>query len=327
MWNTGIRHFVLTLVCITGLFALTVQLAAPVHAAPAGGQIIITKPSVNGQVIGHPGTAVHINGSGLTPDGSYNLYITTDNTKCTDGDPGTLGLQPFAPATVTVAGGAFSLDTTWPTSASTPQTPYSICAANSAALTGAKIASTNAFTVAQPVTLDVTPNSVAPGQTVTITGSNWLPPQQLNVSVVVGNSDAPALVANDNVQPDATGSFSIQLQIPQNATPRTYAIRAYATNETTMNQVKNDALTVAQAATPTPTATPSPTPTPSPTVTPTSQAAVAATPTPGGTSPTDNNGSSNNILNYVIFGIGGLGVLFVLIGIILLVVSTQPGSA
>ncbi len=65
---------------------------------------------------------------------------------------------------------------------------------------------------------------------------------------------------------------------------------------------------------PTPTATPTPTPTPT----------VVPTPTPPGGGNT-NTTSGHTALNYVIFTMGGIGVLMVIVGVILYFVYSRPG--
>jgi len=319
------KHFILFLLGLAVLtFATSIPLTLPVVLA-VGEQF-----TISGQTAGHSGTAFHITGTSFTPDGTYNLYATTDIASCTTGDPGTLGLQAFSPATIIVTGGGFGLDLTWPVGINQPGTYY-LCLANTATVSLTKTLSSNTFTLAAAPTLDITPNSVTPGQSVTLTGGNWLPVQQLNVSVVVGNSGAPSLVENANVMPDLTGSFSIPLTIPNNAIPRSYAIRAYAVNDQGLNVVKNDSLTVVQQATPTPTPTIQPSPSPTPTPTPTAQPSPSPTPTPTSASqagnpdtpnPPQTNGNTDNNLNLLIFSMVGLGILFVLIGAVIFAAST-----
>ena len=318
------KRLTLLIIVLTALAVTTSIIQPPAISRAAGAQL-----TLSGQTTGRAGTTFHIDGSSLTPDGTYNLYATQDTTKCTIGDPGTLGLQVFTPATITVSGGALSQDLKWPGKLNQAG-KYFLCIVDAATLNGAKTLSTNTFTVAPAATLDVTPNNIAAGQNVMITGTNWLPVQPLNVAVVVSNSDAPALVENTNVTPDTTGSFSISLLIPDNATARSYAVRAYAVNDQGLSVTKNDSLIVTQQATPTPTQQPSPTPTA------TTQAATPApeqTPTPNTVAPsnpdttTPGQDTRNASLTLLIFGMAGLGILFVLIGAVIFAVSAQTESA
>jgi hypothetical protein len=309
------KRFVLLFFCLIALTLATAVFMPVVKAA--GGQI-----SLSGQTTGHVGAKFHLDAVGLTPDGTYNLYVTTDTTKCTVGDPGTLGLQAFTPSSITISGGAFSQDLTWPATIS-QEGIYFLCAVDSIALTGLKTASSNTFTVAPAPTLKVTPNSVIAGQSVTIAGTNWLPVQTLDVSIVTGDSGAPALIDNNNVQPDTLGSFSVALTVPENAPAGSYGIRAYGLNDQTLTLVKNDSLRITKKATPTPTPTEQPSPTSTPTIAvPTPTPTIAAT-NSGNTNPPQTGSDGNGPLNLLIFGIGALGILFVLIGVVIFAVSTQ----
>jgi hypothetical protein len=314
------KHLYLLLYCLIGSF-LFFNIVAPL---PASAHALAAQVSFTGTTLGHPGTKIHITGTGFTPGSSVSLYTTasTDGTKCVNAtNPVTAGLTPFSssPTTTAQADGTLALDTTWPNSASIATTAYYICALS----TTAKALSANAFTVAQPVTIDaVTPASVAPGGQVTITGSNWLPVQQLAVSVGMENSGT---IAESNVMPDGTGHFSVTLTLSSTALPQTYPVRVTAVNEQTMMVVNNNALTVTQAATPTPSPTTAPSPTPSPTSVPT--ATATATPTPPastGTTPTNTGGGGGNpLFTFLIFALGGLGTLLVIVGAIMFFVYSR----
>ncbi|HEY4388320.1 MAG TPA: hypothetical protein VGN34_28040, partial [Ktedonobacteraceae bacterium] len=240
------KRFVLLFYCLAALTLATGTLLTQPVALAAGAQLTIA-----GQTGGRSGTAFHIDGSGFTPDGSYNLYTTMDETKCTTGDPATLGLQAFTPATVSVSGGVISQDLTWPGSIGQAG-KYYLCLANTTDPGGAKTVSSNTFTLAADVTLRVSPTSVAAGQSVTLSGKNWLPVQQLNIAVIAGNGDTTVLVGNTDVIPDATGSFAINLTIPDTAKARRYGIQAYAVNDKTLTATRNDILTVTAQAQATP---------------------------------------------------------------------------
>jgi hypothetical protein len=203
------------------------------------------------------------------------------------------------------------VNTTWPDNAATPATAYYICAATQ----GAQGLSSNTFTVAQPVSINVNPSNVAPGDQVTVSGANWLPPQQLNVSITAGQGSAP--IVSKVVMPGPDGTFSTILAIPSNAAAASYAVQVYATNENSMTITQNNALTVAQ--TTTPTATAAPTVSPSPTAVATTPPAESPTPTP----PTATTGGNPSLVTFLIYFLGGIGILFVLIGVITFIVYSQ----
>jgi hypothetical protein len=324
MLKSLLKHLYLLLYCLIGSF-LFFNIVAPLPASAHGHGVLAAQVSFTGTMLGHPGTKVHLTGSGFTPGSSVSLYTTAsaDATKCVNAtNPVTAGLTPFSssPTTTAQADGALVVDTTWPNSASTATTAYYICALS----TTAKALSANAFTVAQPVTIDaVTPASVTPGGQVTITGSNWLPVQPLAVAVVMGNSGA--IAENNTVMPDGNGHFSVMLTLSATAQPQAYAVRVTAVNEQSMTLVNNNALTVTQAVTPTPTPTTAPSPTPSPTSVPT--ATATATPTPPastGTTPTNTGGGGGNpLFSFLIFALGGLGTLLVIVGAIMYFVYSR----
>ena len=306
-------RFVLMACCVLSFFIIASMQAPHAHAV-GGTSVTITSPLTNGKATGHVGTKVEIVGTGFNP-GTINLYTTTsgDSTKCTNaGNPANLGLTVFStsPTVIAGTGGTFSLQTTWPDSAGSGGTSYYICAIAS----GPTALSINTFTVAPPVQINVKPSTVPQGGQVTINGSNWLPPQTLNVSIVVGNSDAAPIVTQTPTS-DANGNFSVTLTIPVNANTRTYAVSVYAQGESTpeMTIVENNAITVTLPPTATP--VPSPTPTTTPTAAPTSTAAstgITQTNDTGGT--TSTSGSSVNPM--FLFVLGGLGILLVIAGVV-----------
>ena len=326
MVNTFLRRFLLIGCCVLGFFTLISMQVSRAHAV-GGTSVTITAPQTNGKAIGHVGTKVQIVGAGFNP-GVINLYTTTssNNAKCTNtGNPANLGLTVFSssPTVIATQQGTFSLQTTWPDSAGSANTSYYVCAIAS----GPTALSSNTFTVAAPVQGDVRPSSVPQGGQVTVTGSNWLPPQPLNVSIVVGNSGAAPIVTQTST-PDANGNFSVTLTIPANADTRAYAVSVSAPNEQTpqMTFVANNAVAVTLAATatpvPSPMATTTPTMTPTPTTIPTG---VAQTNGPGGTNTgnTDSNNSGNSATPVFLFVLGGLGLLLVIAGIVVFAVYAR----
>jgi hypothetical protein len=301
--------------CIIAL-SLFVRLQAP-FAYAANAQVTITVPS---PPIGHPGTKIHMNGSGFNP-GAVNLFTTlnSDPARCVPGDP---DLKRFltSPTVNAQADGTFSLDTIWPDNAATVGNAYYICAIGPG--TGITGLSSNTFTIAPPATINVAPTSVAQGGQVTITGANWLPPQSITVAVVPPAQ--AAMIVSAHVTSDTAGNFTITLTLPANTPAGTYSVSAIADNEPTLKMIDDRILTVTVASTPTPTVTPSPTPTPtpSPTVVPTQTSTASSTPTTvtDGTS-TGGIGTSN----FLLFTLAGLGVLLVIVGIILFVLYSRRG--
>lgn len=320
MGRQRLPRVVSSLFLLVALLTL-IHIQAPfAHAAVA--QVMLSLPGGGTQLSGHVGTQIRISGSGFNP-GQVNLYTTTNNdiTKCTNtNNPANFGLTPFTPAaTVAQQDGTILVDTSWPASASVTGSAYYICAA----APGTKGLSSNTFTIAPAATMNVSPTNVSAGQQVTVTGANWLPPQAVTITVTFPNTPVTSRTTSD-----ANGNFSLTLTIPANTPAGTYSVNAAADNEPTLKVVDSNILTIA-APTPTPTVniTPSPTPTatatPSPTATATAAPTTTSTPTDniGGTTPPSSSGDNTN--TFLLFTLAGLGVLFVIVGIILFVMYSR----
>lgn len=313
MLKINIRRLVLTLWCLLAC-SIYLHLAAP-YAQADGPQVKITQPTGNGVAVGHAKTKVTITGTGFPANSTLNLYTTPngDPARCTaNGDAGANGLVTFATnPTVTVQGdGSFTLNTTWPDNAANPTTAYYVCATTQ----GTQGFSSNTFTVAQAVSIAINPTSMAAGDQVTVNGGNWLPPQQLNVSIIAAEGSPP--IASNVVTSGPDGTFSTILTVPANAGAGVYAIHVYATNEMSMTATQNNILTITQNAA----ATATPTTAPSPTAAATAQPTQAADPTPATTT---GSGMSASVVSFFIYFLGGIGTLFVLIGIIVFAASSH----
>ncbi|MBV9228114.1 MAG: hypothetical protein JOZ18_02285 [Chloroflexi bacterium] len=294
------------------------KLAPTPTAPPTGGnaQIAVSLPN-GGMAVGHPGTRVRINGTGFTPNSNVTIYTTPQNdpATCTQGGN---GLTRFAPHPFQVqSDGTLQVDAVWPANAAIATTPYYICAIDGQG--GPTALSTSTFTVAQAVTVNVNPPNVQPGGQVTITGANWLPPQAITVAVVAPGQ--AGTLATQHVSSDVNGNFTVTLTLPPNAQAGSYSVSVVADNEPTpqMQFKQDNAVTIAAAATtPTPTVAPTVTATTAPTVTP------ATTPIPVDQPNTASNGSGGGI-TMLIYVLGGVGILFVVIGIIVFAASS-PGT-
>lgn len=314
MFKVSIRHFLICFTCIAG-FIMGAQTLAPVAHA-AGGTITLTMPN-NAALLGHVGTQIKIAGTGLTPATTYSLFTTTNNDPAACSAQNAAQMAPFTsnPTIATNVTGAFQLTTTWPDNAATATTPYFVCAVlpNGLLTTPAGTLSTQSFTVAQPVTLAVSSPTVQPGGTITVSGTGWVPPQDISVSIIGNNGSIANQTVQGNQVTATQGSFSVTFTLSANTAPGSYTVKAFAVNEQTpaMSATVQNAFTVAQ---PQATATP----TQQATATPTQQ----TTPNPV-THPTGNGGGGMNIL---IFGLGGLGAVFVIIGITVYVIYSRKGQ-
>jgi len=258
--------------------------------------LTLSQPGSDNQPIGHPGTKVDITGQSFPPYSSISLFTAINPNQCVTG--GTVTQFSSQPTETVQADGTFDLQTTWPTNASQPGTAYYVCAIPSS---GRGIASGQTFSVAQNVTVNASSNSVNPGDSITITGDNWLPPLQLQVSIIPkqgtgGNTNS---IASATTTPDNNGHFSVSLTIDNNAQPGQYEINVVAPDESTLtNQPSTAMITVNGQATPT------------------------ATPTTG----TGGSNSNGGGLTPLIFTLGGLGLLCVIAGGVMFAVSGPPSG-
>jgi hypothetical protein len=290
-------------------------------ATAANSSVIITQPGGSGDTVsGHPGTKVQIAGTGFQPGSSINIYTTSDTTQCTaDNAP---NLQAFTPRVVKANGnGNFRINPQWPASSGQQGATYYICAFNAA--TGTATVSTTAFTVAPEVTVESAVPSANPGDKVTITGKNWLPAQQLAVSIT-SNQGANSIVSGQTVSNPPDGSFSIELTLPQGVQGGSYGVSVVAVNEQSLNTSRDNIITITASSQATPTITA----TPSPTATPTQEATATPAPTPtvvasGGSTSTP--GSGIPPLTLLMFTLGALGIILVVVGLIMFVSYSRAG--
>src|SRR5262249_18305002 len=145
--------------------------------------------------------------------------------------PGGSGLLPFTNAVTIDTSGTKNLTAiTWPTSAEQAGTAYYVCALTNTSPPVA-VLSTQSFTVAQDVTVSLSSTTIQPGQSIIITGTNWLPVQKLLVQIAA--SGASDVLVSSEPTPDSAGNFSTTLTIPSNAPSGTYAVTVSAPKEQT----------------------------------------------------------------------------------------------
>ncbi|GCE04018.1 hypothetical protein [Dictyobacter aurantiacus] len=255
---------------------------------------------------GRPGTVIQLTGTGFPPNSGVAFSIATDPNQCTSGNGSVGPLQPQQPATAD-GNGNFTVQASWPDGANQPNTKYYVCA--NAANTHA--AATTPFTVLGQPTVASSNQTVNAGDKVTITGQNWLPQQGLNVAITAGQGGNTIVSGQTN--PDANGTFTLDLTIPAGTASGNYGISVVGQNDPNLKTYQDNAITVNAQATPTPqaTATPTPTPQPTPTSTPTSS-----------TNNSSSGGGGGN-LTWLIFLLGGVGVVLVIIGLTMYLSNTH----
>jgi hypothetical protein len=309
---------------MAGLLLLSPLQSLPVYA-DGGAQVSISMPN-NAPLVGHVGTRVEINGSNFPTNSTINLFTTPaySTNKCKASalkNPANSGLAVFssAPTTNSDGQGSFQLSTTWPDNANQATTNYYICAiasssgnssGNGSGGGAALSAKNNSFTVAQPVQIKVSAQTVQAGDTVTISGSGWLPPQQVTVAIESSNGILTSTTIQSSSIDSMTGNFSASLTVPATADPRDYDVKVYASNEPTMAQMLSAAITVTSA-----NATSQ--------ATPTAQATAQTASTPVVTANSASTSSIGSGSNLLAFALIGLGAILVIVGITVFVIYSR----
>jgi len=280
----------------------------------------------NGNPWGPPGEEATVHGQNFNfrIGQQLNLVLVVGNSNST---PSLCHGSSTSVGQVTVvAPGNFNANFIWPATLNQVGHLYSICALAADTAVISTHDGSGPFTVlsANPPGINVSSTSVAPSGTITVTGQNWVPPQQVQLDVTSSQSQSPIATADITSNALLTGTFSATLTIPANTAPGTYTVTAFTPQSNLLNVANTNgqqALTVTSTnvATPTPVATP----TTVATATTTANQTPSTTPTTVANSSGGNNGNSsggNNktllfilliALAAVILAIGGL-LLFML---------------
>jgi hypothetical protein len=170
-------------------------------------------------------------------------------------------------------------------------------------------------------------NSVAAGNTVTVSGQNWVPPQAVSINIAGCAACEPGNTEVKNVSVNSTGlnsgTFSATITIPVSTKPGNYVVDALTPSGLEayyMTGVKHLTISAAPSAAPTVTASPSATTHPSATPT-TASASPTASPTVAGTNSTGTANDSSNTGG----GNAGHGTLIILLVVIALLLFAIAG--
>lgn len=302
-------------VCALGVLLQATQAApqafaaAVVHAASnpdASGSLTLVSPS-SGQ--GPVGAHVTVSGSGWS-GGSVAIGAAQSAANCASG---TTWATTFT--TQQASGGSFTATFTWPSSLSSGT--YALCAApaqgGGPAAAGGVAGQTYTVKSSQPPALSLSTSSAQVGQTITISGANFVGVSNVNISIV--QNGASTLITT--VNPDGNGNFATQYQPTANYVGN---VKITASSEAEGNAPP--ALT-AQAslvvgAAPTVTPSPSPSPSPSPTAEATATSAVLTPP------PNKQSGGGGGLIILLIVGI--VLSLLVIIGAVAFLLLRQRGG-
>lgn len=270
------------------------QAAAALPAA--GGSLAFTAPNVNGVIGGPLGTKVTAQGSGWTPFVDVTLSLSSQPQDCTKVTSlGTYG---------TDASGAFSINFVWP-SYLTQVGAYYLCGTQINGATKNTSYSANSFNLlsSAPASVAFSANTVAPGGTITLTGSNWLPgPQTITMVLVPCNIGcAQPQAGKVTVVTGTGGSFVQPVTISSKAPLGAYYVQA-ANADGTLSASAGP-IQVATPVVPTATLAPGTTATAAPTSTP-----------PGAGTGTPTSDNKTALKDGLLAGGLGLLVLLVMVG-------------
>jgi hypothetical protein len=207
------------------LLALTLSLVAGIGqawAAPqapaASASLSFTQPNYRGVIGGPPGTRVTVTGSFWKPYTTVSLSLSLSPFSCA----GAVAVNSFQ----TSASGSFAARFNWPSTAN-KLAPYYACATEADKGTAF---SHNTFTVlaSSPASISFSATMATAGDSVTVTGHNWLPGQQ-TVTIVVLPCNAICQekpIADAEVVSGSDGTFSQSLTILAGAASGVYYAQA-----------------------------------------------------------------------------------------------------
>ncbi|MDQ2713904.1 MAG: zinc ribbon domain-containing protein [Chloroflexota bacterium] len=134
----------------------------------------------------------------------------------------------------TDATGNFTDNFKWPATANQVNMGYSVCTVSP--VDGLPHAGTTPFTVlsASPPSITISTATVAQGATLTVTGQDWVPPQQLTVNIAGCAACEPGNTEVTGGQATSTGlntgTFSLTLTIPATTKPGKYVVDTISGN-------------------------------------------------------------------------------------------------
>ncbi len=207
------------------LLALTLSLVAGIGqawAAPqapaASASLSFTQPNYRGVIGGPPGTRVTVTGSFWKPYTTVSLSLSLSPFSCA----GAVAVNSFQ----TSASGSFAARFNWPLTAN-KLAPYYACATEADKGTAF---SHNTFTVlaSSPASISFSATMATAGDSVTVTGHNWLPGQQ-TVTIVVLPCNAICQekpIADAEVVSGSDGTFSQSMTLLAGAASGVYYAQA-----------------------------------------------------------------------------------------------------
>lgn len=218
---------------------------------------------------------------------------------------------------VTVDGsGKFDSNFTWPAAAGSGM--FSICAYNT--LDGLPVGNIDdgPFTVlsSSAPSVAVSRTTVPAGETVTVTGKNWTPPQDVNVYIAAcADCDGPVIVAGTAHSSGLhAGTFSITFTIPSSTPSGDFVAGANAHSVLDVGPSGAKHLTITAATPPTPTSEP------------TTTQSTAVTRNGAGNGANNSGGGTIGGISPLVLILLGVGLLLLLLLIIIVVLVARRGA-
>jgi len=229
--------------------------------------------------------------------------------------------------------GQFYQNYSWPAAAGQVNKAYSICAIKAADGSVASSKDDGPFTVlaSSPPVINISPASVAAGSTVTVTGHNWVPPQQVNINIAgcadcePGNTEVTSVTAHSTGLND--GSFSIVVTIPASTKAANYVVNAQTQSGMDANYISGVKHLTITAAAPAATSTTAPTSTPTAAATTTPVSTVTPTAVPGANNTGSNNGSDSSNSGPMLALLVALSLLLLAIAAVVVFMLVQRSAA
>ncbi len=332
------------LILLASLTAAGLRVA---HANSAGGNmpVIHWDPGMiyagqnNGNPWGPVGENTIVHGANFDPKMQLRLVISPGDSNSNPAVCQQTGITTQVATVTTDSTGSFTQNFPWPSAAGQVNQAYSICSRRVSNNTIVSNLDDGPFTVlsSSPPLITLSASSVAAGNSITVAGQYWVPPQPVSVIIAsCADCGGAVLVANTGTTSAGlnSGLFSVSIPIPTTAIAGNYVVDALTTTGLDANYtsgVKHLAITAA------PTTPPSPTPTlqPSPTLTPTAQASTTPVATvttsgangtvtatsngSGGTTGTGTGTSSGSSTSGILFALICIAICFFMIAAIILI--------
>jgi hypothetical protein len=290
--------FALTSVLLAASFAMLLVTLAPSSPTFAANAIIHWDSSMiyagqnNGNPWGPVGENALVHGENFPSNRQLSILLAPGNS---NNGPSVCKSPVATVGNVTTSdAGTFELHFSWPAAAGSVNDTYSICSILASGTGGvASFRDDGPFTVlsSNAPGISVAPASLNPGSSVTVSGQNWVPPQQVSITITGSNQLASATTTSSGLN---SGTFSVNISIPSGAQPGSYVVSADTSNNLLHSGTQNINIALAPTPTATATATPTATPTDTPSATDTPNATSTASTSSTGTSNTTPPGPNSS---------------------------------